>query len=297
MAVEVFTAEPGGGYTDPDLIFPIIGVSPFNGQKLATDTVMLDWDAIPGANQYRIQLSLDSQFTTMLINVKTADTAYKYLTPLTIGKTYYWRIQPRFGSTWGDWSPTLKFFAKNPPAIPVLDSPVSGYITNQPGFPLTWKTALRGDHYQVQVAKDALFTVIVKSETLLPGVTTYPAPGGAWADGQYYWRVRAYDEVNVKGKWSEVRSFKVDTKAPDVVILVSPKDGGIKAKTPTFYWLAAAGAKKYYFEYGTTPGFTTPVYSSADLTTLYFKPPAMGEGTYYWRIRAKDKAGNESVSL
>ena len=103
--------------------------------------------------------------------------------------------------------------------------------------------------------------------------------------------------MNVKGKWSEVRSFKVDTKAPDVVILVSPKDGGIKTKTPTFYWLAAAGAKKYYFEYGTTPGFTTPVYSSAALTTLYFKPPAMGEGTYYWRIRAKDKAGNESMSL
>lgn len=295
--VEVFTAEPGGGYTDPDLLFPIIGVSPFNGQKLATDTVMLDWDAIPGANQYRVQLSLDSQFTTMLINVKTADTAYKYLTPLTIGKTYYWRIQPRFGTTWGDWSPTLKFFAKNPPAVPDLESPVNGYITNQPGFPLSWKTALRGDHYQVQVAKDSLFTMIVKSETLLPGVTTYPAPGGAWADGQYYWRVRAFDEVNVKGKWSEVRSFKVDTKAPNVTILVSPKDGGVKAKTPTFYWLVAAGAKKYYFEYGTTPGFTMPEYTSPALTTLYFKPPAMAEGTYYWRIRAKDKAGNESLSV
>ncbi len=291
--IEVFTAEPGGG-TSNSVEFPIIAISPAIGQKLATSTVTFDWDDIPGANKYRIQLSLDPSFNTTVFTAKTTASTYAYLTNLTNAKTYYWRIQPRYGDTWGDWLPALMFYSKNPPTAPELVSPLSGTITNDNDVTLTWNTAERGEYYRVQIAKDLLFTTTVLDETLGTGILSKSLPD--FADGKYYWRVRAYDEVDAKGKWSAVWSFKVDTKPPAVTALYKPKNGAVKTSTPNFSWYAASGAKTYVFEYGTTPGFTTPTYSSPSLAVLSHKPPAMAEGTYYWRVRAFDKAGNESVS-
>jgi len=291
--IEVFTAEPGGG-TSNSVEFPIIAISPAIGQKLATSTVTFDWDDLPGANKYRIQLSLDPSFNTTVFTAKTTASTYAYLTNLTNAKTYYWRIQPRYGDTWGDWLPALMFYSKNPPTAPELVSPLSGTITNDNDVTLTWNTAERGEYYRVQIAKDLLFTTTVLDETLGTGILSKSLPD--FADGKYYWRVRAYDEVDAKGKWSAVWSFKVDTKPPAVTALYKPKNGAVKTSTPNFSWYAASGAKTYVFEYGTTPGFTTPTYSSPSLAVLSHKPPAMAEGTYYWRVRAFDKAGNESVS-
>jgi hypothetical protein len=293
--VEVFTAEPGGG-TSNSVELPIIDVSPVIGQKLAASTVTFAWGTIPGANKYRIQLSLDPTFATTILNTTTKNLTYTFATALTDGKTYYWRIQPRYGDTWGDWSPALMFYSKNPPVAPVQVSPLSGTVTNNNDVTLTWNAAKRGEYYQVQVAKDCLFVTLEVNEKLGEGILSKSLPD--FADGQHYWRVRAYDEVNVKGKWSAVWSFKVDTKPPAVTALYKPKSGAVKTtSTPNFSWYAASGAKTYVFEYGTTPGFTTPTYSSPSLTVLSHKPPAMAEGTYYWRVRAFDKAGNESVSV
>jgi len=237
----------------------------------------LDWDDIPGANKYRIQLSLDPSFNTTVFTAKTTTSTYAYLTNLTNAKTYYWRIQPRYGDTWGDWSPALMFYSKNPPTAPELLSPLSGTITNDNDVTLTWVAAERGDHYRVQIAKDLLFTTTVLDETLGTGILSKSLPD--FADGKYYWRVRAYDEVDAKGKWSAVWSFKVDTKPPAVTALYKPNDGKVKTSTPSFSRYAASGANTYVFEYGTTPGFTTPAYSSPSLTVHSHKPPAMAEGT------------------
>ena len=44
-----------------------------------------------------------------------------------------------------------------------------------------------------------------------------------------------------------------------------------------------------------TPGFGSPNYTSAVLTTLTHKPPTMPLGTFYWHVRSRDAAGNPPI--
>jgi hypothetical protein len=76
--------------------------------------------------------------------------------------------------------------------------------------------------------------------------------------------------------------------------------------TPAFSWLAASGASKYQFQYDddtfvnnvvVPADFSSPVFTSAELTVLTITPPAMAANpiSYSWRVRAKDAAGNWSA--
>jgi hypothetical protein len=49
------------------------------------------------------------------------------------------------------------------------------------------------------------------------------------------------------------------------------------------------------FRYDNNSDFSSPVYTSATLTTTSHTPPAMTAGVYYWQVRARDLAGNWSV--
>ena len=72
----------------------------------------------------------------------------------------------------------------------------------------------------------------------------------------------------------------IDTVAPPAPVLKLPADNATVIGTPTFSWLAAAGANAYQFEYDDDPGFGSPDYTSPVLTTLTHKPPTMPLGTY-----------------
>jgi hypothetical protein len=54
-----------------------------------------------------------------------------------------------------------------------------------------------------------------------------------------------------------------------------------------------SGAVLYQFELDNENDFTSPVVS-VEQRTLYRKPSGGLRGTYYWRVRAKDAAGNWS---
>ena len=83
------------------------------------------------------------------------------------GKTYYWRIQPVYGTTPGEWSPAWRFYSMNPlPAPAPLLSPPSGSQTNNntPEDPIvfTWTGVPNADKYNVQISRNYKFTDIVE---------------------------------------------------------------------------------------------------------------------------------------
>jgi subtilisin family serine protease len=274
--------------------FTTAGIYPAMDQKLATKYVTFNWPDEPGATRYKIQLSLDPNFSTLVLKTKSLTSDYAYTTALLKAKTYYWRIKPGDAASWGDWSPTYQFFSMNPPTAPALTAPAANLKTNNPFPEFSWQAATRGVSYQIQLSRSEFFTPLELDKTLEPGVLTF-VPDSALSDGRYYWRVRAYDEVGAKGPWSIVRSVKVDTTPPAAPVLASPSNNAAnKTKTPTFKWYAVTGAKVYEFQYDNDIAFTEPVaYTSPITSLLEHKPPAsMGLGTYYWRVRARDAAGN-----
>lgn len=146
-----------------------------------------------------------------------------------------------------------------------------------------------GQSYEIVFASDSAFANIVHSKKV--NVLLY-TPASPFGDGQYYWRVRAYNASNQFGKWSSYRSFTIDTTGPSIPVLSSPANNS-STRTPTFTWLSVSTAVSYEFQYDNNSDFSSPTYTATTRST-YRKPPVMSIGTYYWRVRAKDEVGNWS---
>jgi hypothetical protein len=292
-SVTVFNPAPGGGTSNP-LLFSTIDHSPAIDQKLANNKVNFTWDDIPGANLYTIQLSIYESFTTTVLNTTATTSDYSYTTAFANGRIYYWRVRPRFGSVWGDWLPAWRFYSMNPPVAPIQTSPVLNWITNDVTPEFLWNSVTNGDHYQIQISKSSTLIPTTTDESLAPGVLNFIST--TQGDGVYYWRVRAIDSVGVEGAWSLARYFTLDTVNPLPPVLNLPVNNAplIRA-TPAFIWLAAVGANAYQFQYDEATDFSDPAYTSGVLSVLTHTPsPAMGLGTWYWRVKSRDAAGNWS---
>ncbi|NMB60072.1 MAG: hypothetical protein GYA12_12950, partial [Chloroflexi bacterium] len=88
-----------------------------------------------------------------------------------------------------------------------------------------------------------------------------------------------------------------DTTPPVAPILSLPADNaaGIRA-IPTFTWAVAATANAYQFQIDDNTDFSSPAYSTSDVTPIAItsvKPTGLSALTpYYWHVRTRDAAGN-----
>lgn len=78
---------------------------------------------------------------------------------------------------------------------------------------------------------------------------------------------------------------------------MTPSDGGITNNNkPVFTWTATAGTGgTYTLQYSTTPDFSSGVVTVTDLSVANYTPVAgLADGVWYWHVKAKSQAGNES---
>jgi hypothetical protein len=97
-------------------------------------------------------------------------------------------------------------------------------------------------------------------------------------------------------------NFTMDSEPPPAPIPHSPEDktrltmfGGA---VTVFEWTESKDPSgvKYEFQLSKTPDFAKPVISKSGMTDLFYtmtQKEALDIGTYYWRVRAIDGAGNE----
>jgi hypothetical protein len=88
----------------------------------------------------------------------------------------------------------------------------------------------------------------------------------------------------------------IDTAGPAAVALATPPDNLQQLPGPVqLGWNAAAdalsGVKGYELELSDNAGFTSLVYDGV-LDTTGYTTGALGQGNYFWRVRAGDGAGN-----
>lgn len=190
----------------------------------------------------------------------------------------------------GDFSGETYTIDKPDLPAPILRSPRTKALTSN-NLPSFWWTSVKdGQSYEVQFAEDNLFTVNVDSEIVNESPYTVVTPLN---DATYYWRVRAYNASNKSGAWSSFRILTIDTTAPPIPLLTSPANNEFKRRSPMFKWQSHT-AVAYEFQYDNDSNFSSPIYTV--ITSSNFRrPPAMKLGTYYWRVRAKDAAGNWSA--
>ncbi len=179
---------------------------------------------------------------------------------------------------------------------PAMTSPTKEGLTNDNTVDFSWQSSVNAVSYEIQIATSSTFstTSLIKDQA---GITGLTYTSSALPDGRYYWRLRGRNAYNADGKWSAYRAFTVDTTAPLPPKLYKPLTGTTVIGTPTFTWVSSSGALYYHFRYGTSTNPESYLYQSSDqLTTLSHKPPIIApKVTYYWFVKARDKAGNWSA--
>jgi hypothetical protein len=84
--------ENNAGDIDCHSFKPVVQ-SPADGAEVGTDSVVLQWETMPGADEYHLIISEDSAFTTSVTDTLTDMETYKP-SGLSNAKTYFWRIYP-----------------------------------------------------------------------------------------------------------------------------------------------------------------------------------------------------------
>lgn len=185
------------------------------------------------------------------------------------------------------------------PVLPYLPPPVLSPLHNSftndntPTFnwgSIPFTSYLFGGFFQIVVDNNTSFASPEYAATI-SGLSATPII--RLPDGRYYCRIRAGNILGF-GPWSRVFQIVIDTVPPPAPVLSMPVDGFTSTNArQSLTWRAAPGAKLYDIQIAPNTSFTTLVYNQRGLNRTSFAPPtSLRQGTYYWRVRAVDAAGN-----
>jgi hypothetical protein len=180
---------------------------------------------------------------------------------------------------------------------------------------MRWEQLCLSSEYQVQIAKDLGFTVIVldtgsfaPASSVSPGVY-YPAGGRAaspssvttWANLEaghtYYWRARVRQAATgqqMLSPWSEVESFTVKSGFPTGSTLygiqpLQPSNGcnSCPIKSVSFSWTPLSNITKYRFILASDAAMTEVIKDAVVTTTAYaYDGELEYSQAYFWRVMA-----------
>jgi len=208
--------------------------------------------------------------------------------------------------------PTTKQFAftveSEAPPVPGLLLPADSSETRSKAY-LDWQDVTDPSlpvTYSLQVAADQNFSSLVLEKTGLTD-SEYTLSEEEWLEAvkkyaPYYWRVKTTDSANNASEWSVPWSFYVS--APPVPSLMLPTSGS-KAEVPVFfYWQGVTSRSPpvtFSLQVATDLNFTSIVLDKKGLTDSAYTltedeelPDVRPEAPYYWRVKARDSANNES---
>lgn|GEM_PF-6115189 len=161
----------------------------------------LIWNSVSGATSYRIQVSADSTFASVLLDSTTVS-GNAVVSNLDIGNRYFWRVRAFNATEIGPWSAGWSFTV-GPPLAPILFHPPDGALAVFAPHFLHWSSATNVTSHRLQVSEDSTFSsaIIDSIMTTTSETITGLAPGK-----RYFWRVNSTHTAGT-GAWSQVRRF------------------------------------------------------------------------------------------
>lgn len=197
----IFTPLP------PPTVAPAVPVqvSPANAATGVSLTASLSWNPAATAASYAVQVSIDPNFGTTVINRSALTTTSSALSRLTNGTVYYWRVNATNAAGTSAWSAARSFTTVF--SAPVLSSPANS-ATNVSRTPtLGWSAAAGATTYNVQYSTSSTFTTGTATITR-NGVSSLSLPitTALLRNTRYFWRVQSVRGTVISG-YSASRSF------------------------------------------------------------------------------------------
>ena len=269
--------------------------SPQNGATDIPANATLLWSSVGNASVYKVQVSTDSLFDSLVINASWSTGAYA-MNGLSYSTRYFWRIRAEsLRGGLGPWTEAWSFTTASapPPVAPMLISPYSGATAVLTSPVLSWNSSTGATKYHVQVSLISGFTTAAFQDSTLSSTSaTVPALNPST---MYYWKVRAGSSGGWSA-WSSYRYFTTQTAPPGPPTTptpISPLDGvtGV-ATAPTFSWSSSATATRYRVQVSTGENFTPVLFDDSLLYATTTRLTSLELGTtYFWRVSAKNVSG------
>lgn len=159
-------STPWNFTTQGSLTAPVLN-SPANGSSILTFIPLLDWDDLSGATSYNVQVSLNSNFTSFVVNQSSLVNS-NYQIPngtFTGNTTYFWRARGVNEAGNGNWSTVWSFRVVSIPPQPVLVLPLNNSTNQSPTPLMDWDSLEAANNYRLQISADSLFSALVFDTT------------------------------------------------------------------------------------------------------------------------------------
>ncbi|OYV86708.1 MAG: hypothetical protein B7Z63_03570, partial [Ignavibacteriae bacterium 37-53-5] len=257
-----------GGVTSSAVALPLVPLlsSPANGSSNVATGPTLTWNSSSGAATYRLQVSTDSGFATLVYNSGGLSTTSASLSGLLNLTKYYWRVNASNSAGASAWSTVWSFttIIAAPPA-PTLSIPANGATAVPVNPTVSWNSATGAANYRLQVSTSSSFTTTVYDSSGL--TVTSRILSGLINATQYYWRVNA-SNAGGTGSWSAVWNFTTVVAPPAAPTLATPLNGATAVPVnPALTWNSSAGAASYRLQVSTDSSFAATSYDSAGITS------------------------------
>ena len=274
-------------------------ISPANGENLNDNTPFMDWNPTTGADNYDLQIDNDSDYSSPEVNVTDILTDNYQVTTKLVEGLYYWHVRGENAGGLGPWSDNWVFRIDiTAPSAPGLISPAASENLSDNTPTLNWSAVPDNSLpvlYYAAVSDNSAFPYENRNSGWITADQWNVSP--ALPDGVWYWRVRVRDNAGNIGDNSGTRSFRVDTIKPSAPGLVSPANGeNLDDNTPTLDWSTVSDDSlpvRYYAAVSDSSAFPYENRNSGWITADQWNvSPALPDGVWYWRVRARDDAGN-----
>jgi len=190
-------------------------------------------------------------------------------------------------------------------SLPSLNSPVGGESISGTEPELSWTGVGGAERYELEISKNPSFSDQILKKEL--ETTQYELSSEeSLSDGEYHWRVKAYDAENESTAWSSSESFIVDSISPLKPDILSPMGASIgENEEIVFSWEgednkeltdSVSGIGEYQIQCDNDSDFSSPMIDRTGIEKENLtSEEKLSSGEYWWRVRAIDRAGNYST--
>ena len=274
-------------------------IAPLNDAEIEGNSVQFRWNQVDGADEYRIQIANETN-NRIIIDSLVQSSVFD----LTINPgNYKWRVRgENFAyQTSYSFDSSFKVFSSTDLSQQVveLNTPVNNFYSNTYAMTFIWQGIQTATFYKFQILKvDNSNETVVFEDTNVLDTSITLGQTNLTEDAEYIWQVSAENETSFTDYFR--RRFFIDTQNPPAPNLISPTNGQVFNinQNITFSW-------NFNNDTGNIQSgisSTIEVASDENFGNILFSESLVDQtidltintaGSYFWRVKGNDGAGNE----
>jgi hypothetical protein len=275
-------------------------IYPQNSEVVTSNVVNFQWQSLDGADDYRVQV-FTSNTSNMVLDSLVPQNHLNI--PMPQGN-YQWRVRGENSAYTSTYSMNHNFSVVESTDLTnqlvILSSPSDSFYTNNSNAILSWQSLTAAQSYSFELVNITNSQSIVNQQSNLTATSLALNNTLLSVDSEYRWKVKAVNTTS-QSQFTSRRIF-LDRVIPNQPLNVLPIDNSTQIinQQINFTWSIPAdtgtiqSAITYEIEFSHTISFGA-IFQTSTATGSSFQQPFTALGDYYWRVKAKDAAGNVSV--